>query len=262
MTQLNLHTHRIVKHDVIAVCGAAGSGKDSFYNMWVSKPRFPTRNVKFATPLNELLTKLLGKEVSYNERDADQRVSVAKLKEVLAEVGIPADRVMVVTEYFHLSWRQLAQYVGTAIIRGQDPEFFVRQVEAETDVNSNKGDISMLTDARFINEIDIATMAILLKRDTDVRLEFDSFTHESEVVGEHISVWSNRYLACRDQSQAELADYCLGKVKELFEELGLVVHAVYQTMLDAEGVLVFKPLEEAYRCFEFDKDVRDMDWFE
>lgn len=260
MTKLNISAHRIVKHDVIAICGSAGSGKDSFFKLWNNKPFYPASNVKFAEPLNKILHAVLGKEVPYEERNATLRINTQRLKDILElEVGQGASNaVHVVTDHFSMSWRELAQYVGTAVIRSKSPNFFVDKAKEVTQANISSQRINFLTDARFENEINLATLAVLLKRDEDVRLEFDSYTHESEKVGEHIAVWSNRYLACRDQGQATLADYCYDKVKE---SVGIEVHAVYQTLLDADNVLQFKPLQEAYRCFEFEKDVRDMDWF-
>lgn len=260
MAKLNLGSHRIVKHDVIAICGSAGSGKDSFYNMWNSNPFYPSSNVKFADPLNEILETVLGTEVSYEDRNKSQRINTQKLKDILEiKVGKEAsNNVLAVTDHFHLSWRELAQYVGTAIIRRANPNYFVELAGMEINRNINSQRINFLTDARFENEINLATLAILLKRDEDTRLEFSLGVHTSEEVGESIAVWSNRYLACRDQGQADLADYCFTKIKE---SVGIETHEVYQTMLDADGRLQFTPLQEAFRCFEFEKDVRDMDWF-
>lgn len=260
MTRFNLHSHRIVKHDVIALCGAKGSGKDSFFNLWTSKPIYPTRNIKFADTLNKIIDEVLGKSVEYADRDKEVVVDVQTLRGVLdREVGEGFGAYIdIATPKVHMSWRELAEWLGTNIIRKHDKDYHVRLAESKIDDAITDKDIAFLTDVRFENEVALASLAIFFKRDEDTRIEFDSATHEAEKLGEYIAVWSNRYLACRDQGQEDLAKYCLGMLKE---GVDIKVHEVYQTMLDADGVLMFKPIQEAYRCFEFEQDVRDKDWF-
>lgn len=253
----------IIKHDVVAICGAAGSGKDTFVERWNESPFFPVENVKFARLINEISHSLFGDHIKYEDRNNTLKIEVDLLHTILADYTPQAAGMLsgVLTSSIHMSWREFAQWLGTSVIRNKDPNFFVRDVEAQLSRIEHEGGVAFLTDARFNNELELASLGVLLKRDTDIRLEFDPNTHASEQVGEYIAVWSNRYLACRDNGLEEYADYCLDKLH--YSELyGFEVHDVYQTLLDAEGVLQYTPIEEACMLFELSKEeIRD-DWFE
>lgn len=254
--------HMIIKHDVVAICGAAGSGKDTFVERWNESPFFPVENVKFARLINEISHSLLGDQIKYEDRDVPLKIDVDLLSTILADYTPQAAEMLggVLSSSIHMSWRGFAQWLGTAVIRSKDPDFFVRDVEAQLSRIKREGGVAFLTDARFENEFGLASLGILLKRDTDTRVEFDPYTHKSERAGEYIAVWSNRYLACRDNGLEEYAAYCLDKLhhSDLYD---FEVHGVYQTLLDAEGVLQYTPIEEAYALFELIREeIRD-DWF-
>ncbi|MGL5261748.1 MAG: hypothetical protein ACRC9P_05125, partial [Bacteroides sp.] len=212
------------------------------------KPIYPTSNVKFASKLNDIMDDVIGSKVAYNERDVEIKISTARFREVLNRHVFEGfgDVPEVLTDYFHMSWRELAEWLGTDILRAYNPDFFVEHAQAEIDEALEYGDIVMLTDVRFDNELVCATLGIGFKRDGDTRLEFNPSTPKPEKLGEAIAVWSNRYLVLRDLNMHVEAKKFLNKLKSLFEKVGLKYHCVYQTMLNADGELTFTDIEIAY----------------
>lgn len=244
----NLGAHRVVKYNVIGLAGSKGAGKDSFFKRWTAKPIYPTVNVKFATKLNEILFDIIGAEVAYKDRDIPIDINVERMQGALDKhvgKGI-GEYVIKDTVNIKMTWRELAQYIGNDVVRKFNPDFFVESIQEELEEAEEYGDIVMLTDVRYPNEAKCASLLIGLKRDEDTRTEFSLNTPESEKMGEMIAVWSNRAMIARDLGFESMYQACIYTIKSYYEELGVQLHDVYQTMMDADGELTFTSISEAY----------------
>ena len=264
MFRENLGSHRVVKHNVVALMGAKGSGKDSFYERWTSRPIYPTVNLKFAEKLNIMLNEIIGSEVAYEDRDTPITVKVEIIKAVLDKHMFKgaSDIWRIHGEVIETTWRKLAEWFGTDIVRGIDPDFFTNYTKQEIEECIEDDYLVMLSDVRFDNEMKCATLGIGFKRDEDTRLEFDPKTPAPEKLGELITVYSNRYLVLRDLSRESEADYMLMKLESYLKERGLELHNVYQTVKDADGHLNFVPIQEAYNHNKEVSNAEINDWFE
>lgn len=264
MFRENLKAHRVVKHNVVALMGAKGSGKDSFYERWSSRPIYPTVNLKFAEKLNIMLDEIIGSVVAYEDRDKEIGIKADVVKAVLDKHLFKgaSDIIPIGGGVIKTTWRKLAEWFGTDIVRGIDPDFFMNYTKQEIEECIEDDYLVMLSDVRFDNEMQCATLGIGFKRADDVRLEFDPKTPAPEKLGELISVYSNRYLVLRDLSRENEANIMLMKMESYLKERGLELHDVYQTVKDADGHLNFVPIQEAYNHNKEVSNAEINDWFE
>lgn len=245
---------------VVAVCGAKGSGKDSYFKHMQENLHGGVEliNAKFAEPLNDFLDELCNCKVPYEDRDSYIMIPTDTFLNTLARHFPHVPQPTIITPYFHMTWRELAEWVGTSLVRKAYPDTFVDKLDEKymdivKDPDGNC--VLILTDVRFQNELDIADVVVLLKREDDLRTEFNPFTPEPEKMGELIAVYINRYMIAGDLHYANFYEF----LYKLYEELHLIKEMpkrgettqylktvfAFQTMLDADGVLMYDVVQTA-----------------
>ncbi|MEG1038898.1 MAG: hypothetical protein RSE32_14465 [Comamonas sp.] len=133
---------------LIALCGAAGAGKDTVADM------LPARKLAFADALYREVAEAWGVEQHVLRCRETKETPTALLALAMAQ-----------SESFHAAWkrtiggdsldprspRQILQWWGD-YRRAQDPEYFVRRAEHEITTRWHLGEDTVLTDVRFPNE--------------------------------------------------------------------------------------------------------------
>lgn len=164
---------------VILICGKQGTGKTTATNYLVEKKGY--REFSFAYNL-KLIVSILFKW--------DMDVLMAKTDEMrLAREQLPK-REFGGKMY---SFRDALQYVGTDLFRNQlDKDVWVKTVVDDINYALSRGELVVLSDGRFVNEIKTligigARCCVLKRRETDL----------TAVEGEHAS--ENDFLKCIDK---------------------------------------------------------------
>ena len=98
---------------------------------------------------------------------------------------------------FYVTWRILAQLLGTEVLRGvAGDDFFVKQVQEvieQTQVSTFAPCAFVLTDARFGGEVSLAGKVYGTVRDTTSRYRYDPDAHVSELLGQTASMAATLY---------------------------------------------------------------------
>lgn len=166
----------------ISFSGGMAAGKDTFgeaYKELCNQNGIEAEHLSFAKALKDEVDELI-KRVRNNEGVAEisqamkvNCIHISKLKNAILE-----------EDYVHPNFtardrtpatRFLLQYWGTEVRRQQKDSYWVDIVKAEIEENISNGIATYITDARFINELEmlqsIGATTVLLKAPLEVRLK-------------------------------------------------------------------------------------------
>lgn len=135
---------------VIAFIGPAGSGKDTaaepLLGAWGRRgDENWSRNLKFAAPLKDMCSSLFGWDRERIDTDLEYKESIGTYADGSANMnkqGTPQTR------------RQILQLVGTDLMRNQVNDDVWLQAALQTTRAAPNVGLWIVTDARFVNEID------------------------------------------------------------------------------------------------------------
>lgn len=247
--------------NTIAVVGEKGSGKDSLAKRLQDKAAFDNStlvNLKFAEPLHSISLQCFG-AIPYNKRDELVEVCTqpnSKLAIALhSYITSPSKVDAVLTQAedvflnhpecqpqgngtFLMPWRLFAQLLGTEIIREvMGSLFFVNVLKETRDaITMNTfGKLGfIITDARFQNELQAAGVVTGVVRDTTERFHVDPNVHDSEKIGQSISVCAT-FIRRGDYTAVEAYTKYLA-----FK--GITLNSILESRLDADGDVYFVEL--------------------
>lgn len=197
-----MHTHTstwradlggMQKKIIIAFAGPAGAGKDTAANILAERLKHRRRvaRLAFAQPLKEAARHLFGftDEQLYGEE-----------KELAVWKG-------------EKSPRDVLQWLGTDVLRANDPDHFLHLMRARID--KADADIILITDLRFDNEADLVRemggRVVWIKREGRAQKKIETTQHASEA-----GISSFDVTIDNDGTKTMLEEHLLVAFKDLF----------------------------------------------
>lgn len=167
---------------IISFSGGMAAGKDTFgkeYEKLCKESGYNVEHLSFAAPLKDELNCLI-RNIKGNSDVKDVAktfnvscIDIMKLKSMILE-----------EDYLHpnftsrdrtLNVRKMLQFWGTDVRRKQDDNYWVNIVKRQIQDNLNNNVYSFITDARFVNELEmlnsVGATTVLLKAPLEVRLK-------------------------------------------------------------------------------------------
>ena len=167
---------------IISFSGGMAAGKDTFgkeYEKLCKENSFKVEHLSFAEPLKDELNSLI-RSVRENNNVRD----IAKAFNTNC-IDIMMLRAMILKEdYLHPNFtsrdrtpnvRKMLQFWGTNVRRKQNDNYWVNIVKKQIEDNLKNNVYSFITDARFVNELEmlnkVGCKTILLKAPLELRLQ-------------------------------------------------------------------------------------------